>query len=379
MQIRKAPKTEAVYLLLKQRIDSGVYADGVLPVEPVLAGQLQVARKTLRSALTRLALENRIVRIKGEGTFINRPEEKKEKILVVVRDEESITTPDRYILPGIQQEAAVMNLQADTCTCLSLTAGSAETAVRRIMDKNYRGIISMESNFNGTEPVIGILKQTGLPVLLPHAMPRDAENTPFAVMGTDYRRVMRDAIHYLAGLGHRRIAYLAYGELRIARKDYFSLLEELGPDRDPKLYFDSPSYRDHDVIAASIEKMFAGCGKPPTAVLCFSDYFALCLYEYLQAKHLSIPEDVAVLSIGGMIGCDFLSPPLSAIDFGCMEIGRLAVRTLMEMRMKNELTRPFITTPHHLTERESTRKNTISRKPATFLHNVEAEINVQCC
>jgi len=379
MQIRKAPKTEAVYLRLKEKIDSGMYPAGMLPVEPELAEQLQVSRKTLRSALTRLALENYIVRIKGEGTFINRSAAEAGRILVMVRDEESITNPDRYILPGIQQEAAAMNLQADTCTCLSLTAGSAEAAVRRIMSKNYRGIISMESNFTGTEPVISILKRTGLPVLLPHAMPCDAENTPFAVMGTDYRRVMRDAIQYLAGLGHRRIAYLAFKEFRIARKDYFRLLEELGPDRDPALYFDSPSYRDHDTILTSIGKMFAGCRKPPTAVLCFSDYFALCLYEYLQAKHLNIPEDVAVLSIGGMIGCDFLSPPLSAIDFGCMEIGRLAVRTLMEMRMKNELTRPFITTPHHLTERESTRKNAIPRMPAAFLPDMEEQKNVQCC
>ena len=357
MRIRKAPKTENVYLLLKERITGGGFPGDILPMEPELAEQLGVSRNTVRAALARLTLENYIVRIKGQGTFVNRSAREDARILVMVRDEEGITTPDRYILPGIQQEAAAMNLQVDTCTCLSLTAGSPEAAVRRIMGKNYRGIISMESNFNGTEPVIGILKQTGLPVLLPHAMPRDAENTPFAVMGTDYRQVMRDAIQYLAGLGHRRIAYLAYGELRIGRKDYFRLLEELGPDRDPKLYFDSPSYNDHDVILASIEKMFDGCGKLPTAVLCFSDYFALCLYEYLQAKHLRIPEDVAVLSIGGMIGCDFLNPPLSAIDFDCMAIGRTAVRTLMEMRMKNESSRPFMTTPHHLTERESTRKN----------------------
>ena len=359
MRIRKAPKTENVYLLLKERITGGGFPGDILPMEPELAEQLGVSRNTVRSALARLTLENYIVRIKGQGTFVNRSAGEAGRILVMVRDEEGITTPDRYILPGIQQEAAAMNLQVDTCTCLSLTAGSSEAAVRRIMGKNYRGIISMESNFTGTEPVIGILKQTGLPVLLPHAMPRDAENTPFAVMGTDYRQVMRDAIQYLAGLGHRRIAYLAYGELRIGRKDYFRLLEELGPDRDPKLYFDSPSYNDHDVILASIEKMFDGCGKLPTAVLCFSDYFALCLYDYLKAKHLGIPEDVAVLSIGGMIGCDFLNPPLSAIDFDCMAIGRTAVRTLMEMRMKNESSRPFMTTPHHLTERESTRKNAV--------------------
>ena len=85
MQIRKAPKTDAVYLLLKQRIESGAYADGPMPVEPVLAGELRVSRKTLRSALSRLALENLIVRVKGEGTFVNRAGGQR-KILVVVRN-----------------------------------------------------------------------------------------------------------------------------------------------------------------------------------------------------------------------------------------------------------------------------------------------------
>ena len=65
MQIRKAPKTEAVYELLKGRIAAGTYADGPLPVEPLLAEELRVSRKTLRSALSRLALENLVIKIAG--------------------------------------------------------------------------------------------------------------------------------------------------------------------------------------------------------------------------------------------------------------------------------------------------------------------------
>ena len=357
MRIRKAPKTEDVYLTLKERIAAGQYPEGVLPIEPELAEQLQVSRKTLRSALARLTLENFVVRIKGKGTFINRGTDPQGRILVLVREEEDITNPDRYILPGIQQEAAAMNLQVETCTGLSLTAGPSELAVRRIRQKNYCGILCMDSNFRGDEPLIGILKRTGLPVVLTHALPADAEKTPFAVMGTDYHQVMRDGLAYLAGLGHRRIAYLAYREHRIEKKKYFRLVEELGLDRDHELYVRSTSHNRREEIMKAIDKMFTRFRRnPPGAVFCFSDYFAICLYEYLQRRNIRIPDDVAVLSIGGMIGCDFLDPPLSAIDFGCMEIGRTAVRTLMEMRMKNELTRPFITTPHHLTERESTRK-----------------------
>ena len=103
MQIRKAPKTEAVYLKLKEQIASGMYPTGMLPVEPELAEQLQVARKTLRSALTRLALENYIVRIKGEGTFINRSAKEAGRILVMVRDEErgiSIPVVDEAVCIG---------------------------------------------------------------------------------------------------------------------------------------------------------------------------------------------------------------------------------------------------------------------------------------
>ena len=379
MRIRKAPKTEEVYMTLKRQIAAGEYPGGMLPVEPKLAEELQVSRKTLRSALARLALENLIVRIKGDGTYINRGGASRGKILVLVRNEEDLTNPDRYILPGIEQEAVSLNLQVETTTSLPLTAGRADEAVRNIRRKNYLGVLSMNANFTGREPLIGILKKTGLPVLLMHAYPSDAEKTGFAAMGTDYRAVMRDGLQYLSNLGHRRITYLACREYRIDKKSYFKLLEELGLDTDPKLYIESDSYHDYDRIMEVLRGGFDGLRKKPTAVFCFSDYFALCLYDYLNERRIRIPDDIAVLSIGGMIGCDFLTPPLSAIDFDCAGIGRTAVRTLMDMKLKNETARPFTITPHYLTERESTRKNAISRMPATFLHNMEEQKNVQYC
>jgi len=153
-----------------------------------------------------------------------------------------------------------------------------------------------------------------------------------------------------------RVAYLSFKEFRIERAEYFHLLREIGLDDSPELYFQFRKHNDRVSILADLERQFDSLRQPPTAVLCFSDYFALCLYEFLNTRHIRIPDDIAVLSIGGMIGCDFLSPPLSAIWFDCAGIGRTAVRTLMEMRSKNEITRPFAATPHYLTERESTRK-----------------------
>ena len=356
MRFRTAPKTEEIYRLLKVEIESGKYAAcGVLPPEPVLSERLGVSRKTLRSALLRLEMENIVERIRGKGTFVSSKETDK-KILVIVGDIEDITNPGRYILPGIQQEAAAAGYTIETCTEYSLglaSCGSISEVVRR---KNYCGILSFSANYYGTEPTIGILKKTGLPVLLVHAFEKDAGVTGFSVMGTNYHQVFLDGLTYLARLGHRRVSYLSFHERRIASEDYFELLKQIGLDTDPALRGRISSYNDEKIIIREIADFFDSLKELPTAVFCFSDFFAVCLYKYLQQKNIRIPEDVAVLSIGGLIGCDFLSPPLSAVDFDCLEIGRRAVRTLLEMNIRKIKTLPFTETPHHIAERESTGK-----------------------
>ena len=362
-RIKTAPRTEEVYSTLKERIAAGMYAGtGLLPTETVLAEELGVSRKTLRSALSRLALENSVVRVKGQGTFVRTPEPGDMKLLVIMRNTEDITDPGRYILPGIREEAAATHVTVETCTDLSLALWPQEETLARIKEKNYAGILSFHAGYNGDEPTIELLRKTGLPVLLVHAMRSDAENTGFAVMGTDYPRLIRDGLLYLAGKGHRRISYLSFHEHRIGRAEYFALLRELGLDGAPELRAEISSFNDADRILKEIGEFFDSLRKLPTAVFCFSDFFAVCLYKYLKKKHIAIPDDVAVLSIGGLIGCDFLTPPLSTVDFNCHEIGRQAVRTILEMKQKKELSLPFMVTPHYVVERESTQKKGVPRK-----------------
>lgn len=61
------PKYHQVYLVLREQIDEGRFADG-LPGEVALAGQFGVARVTVRKALAQLAAEGRIRRAPGRGT-----------------------------------------------------------------------------------------------------------------------------------------------------------------------------------------------------------------------------------------------------------------------------------------------------------------------
>ncbi|MBR7104663.1 MAG: LacI family DNA-binding transcriptional regulator [Lentisphaeria bacterium] len=353
---RTAPKTDGIYQLLKERISNGFYSkEGMLPHETVLAEELDISRKTLRAALSRLAMENLVERVRGQGTFI-RSGKPRSRILVIVGNMEDITNSGRYILPGIQAEADKLGFEVETCTEYSLSQTSPAEVLAHLKEKDYRGILSFSSNFHGDEPVLTFLKTSGLPVLLLHAMPGDSAVTGLSVMGTDYPGLIRDALHYLAGLGHKRIAFLTFGEQRIRKAEYFALLKEMGLDGDPALRCALASPREKEIIGRGIENFFSSLEKFPTAVLCFSDLFAIELYQYLHKHGIRIPEDIAVLSIGGQIGCDFLDPPLSAMDFNCMEIGRSAVRNLLEINLDTPLPRPFMVTPHCLIERESTRK-----------------------
>ena len=355
--MKKTPETEKIYNIIKEKINNGDFKPNeALPKEVDWAVLLDTSRKTLRSALTRLALENRVERIKGKGTFVCDRSQHKNKVLVIVNDVGDITNPGRYILPGIMKEAENMCVSIESCSSLSLLCGPADETVNKLIEKKYCGIITLEANFTGKEPIIPILKACKIPVLVAHGLASDAENTNFAALGTDYEQVIRDGIEYLAQCGHRQIAYFAFGEHRIAKEKYFAILANLGLDSSAELRFESPSHNDHDKIISSLENWFENLNKKPTALFCFSDYFALCAYEFFRRKNIKIPQDISILSIGGLIGCDFFSPALSAIEFNCFSIGETAMRTIMEMAKNGEMSRPFQVSPHYISDRESTMK-----------------------
>ena len=56
--------------------------------------------------------------------------------------------------------------------------------------------------------MIEALKELALPVVIPHGLSCDADDTGFLVLRTDEKSYFRQAYEYLAGKGHRNIASL---------------------------------------------------------------------------------------------------------------------------------------------------------------------------
>ena len=354
-------KQYKIYQLLKERIESGFYPPGsMLPKEVELAKELKVSRVTLRPALDLLGLENLIVRLKGRGTFVRDRKEVQTRIMILVHAEEfrlfdNGRNPFLYILPCIQLAAERMNVSLEICDTASLLASDPDQCVKRLLASGIQGIFWLDNNFTGKEPLLETIRKTRLPVLLPHASLADAEITGFTAMATNFAELTRDGLKYLALTGHRRVGYIGGEDMHhVAASDYLDWVRAAELDPDPELLrlidWRQGKKTVFDAVAALMK-----LPEPPTAIFSYSDYLSIQIYEYLHREKIRIPEDIAVLSTGGQIGCEFLDPPLSALEYGNQGIADLAVKTILQMIHDNRRMK-FIVTPHRLVIRESTKK-----------------------
>lgn len=321
-----------------------------------LAVELGISRKTLRRALDQMARERLIDRVKGKGTFVARDGGQRRKILIVLNENQDISNPYPYLMPGILFAAAAADIEVENCMPQSLLSLPPELAAAKIRADRPIGILMLGNNFTGREPVLEPLRQTGVPVVLPHCAAGDRDSSGFAAMHVDYEQVVLDGLRYLKAQGHRRIGtvYKSDDGHGISRERYRALQQQAGVDLDPACFCRTAYH--YATIKAGVEQLLL-LPRPPTALFCYSDFFALHVYRCLKQRGIRIPEDMSVLSIGGHIGCNYLIPTLSAIDFDLPRIGRAAVELLLELAGHPPPpgeAMPEVISPHHIVEREST-------------------------
>ena len=103
-------------------------------------------------------------------------------------------------------------------------------------------------------------------------------------------------------------------------------------------------------IPAELERRFAADQSPPDLLVCGNDRIALVAYQWLLARGLRIPTDVAVLGYDNMVGvAELFHPPLTTVQLPHFELGRQAALHLIEARTD----RGLIRLPCPLVERAS--------------------------
>jgi len=161
------------------------------------------------------------------------------------------------------------------------------------------------------------------------------ETLPIDQVTVDREEGAYMAARYLLELGHRRIAYAIAESTSVpvvqARlRGYRRAFREANLPLDESLLV--PTRTEYPAYRAGYEAMqkILRLRPPPTAVMTMDDQNAIGAIRAALEAGLRVPEDIAIVGFSGFPEGEFCAVPLTTVAFPFDEMGREAVRMLME-------------------------------------------------
>jgi LacI family transcriptional regulator len=198
-------------------------------------------------------------------------------------------------------------------------------SVRRFLERDVAGVIIMASEVDPS--LLDGLARRQVPLVFLD-LRATAERT--STISVDYARGIDEAVSHLAGLGHRRLGYVA-GPSRFAsaakRLQAFRAAVErhVGGAPAPAVY--EGDFRLESGLRAAAEILASRLR--PTAVLTANDLTALGLMKGCRAGRLVVPRDISIVGFDDIAFASLSDPPLSTVCLPRDELGRRAVETLV--------------------------------------------------
>lgn len=316
-------KKDQIYDNIKADIQNGnLPADEKLPRFTVLCEQFGVSMKTIRAAMEKLENDGFIQRIHGRGTFVRKPHTAK-KFLVLLMHERPLENPENYILPGLETEASLRGIELEYFYWEFLNHLSAKSIIEKIHNLNISGILTAFHSFSEDSKIYRILHGSGVPVVLLRATLKDYTHKCFATIRFERFKAYAEALKELYQKGHRRICYLGHPNIE-TNVSFDDMIDYAGLPKDTVMH--CVSRLDDEEIYQALEQGIKTW--QPTAIFCFTDFFALKAYRVLKQMEISIPQDISVMGAANFPGGSFLEPPLSTIDFRFFESGATGIKIL---------------------------------------------------
>ncbi|MHC1551494.1 LacI family DNA-binding transcriptional regulator [Phyllobacterium sp. K27] len=147
--------------------------------------------------------------------------------------------------------------------------------------------------------------------------------------GADYSGGMRQAVDYLASLGHERIVFVAGGAYHSAyqeRMEGFQLAMRAHGFNDENI-IELPSQLSQ---AAEATHLLFEHEEPPTAAICFNDVVAIGLAGGLYDLGMKVGLDFSIIGFDNVAEADMVRPKLTSISTGPVGIGENAARLLLD-------------------------------------------------
>lgn len=231
------------------------------------------------------------------------------------------------------------------------TAPLSEGWVRALGTRGSAGVILVTSELTAAQR--RQFRQAGLSVVVVDPLnPLDGDTV--SVGSTNFAGGVQ-ATRHLLELGHRRIAYAGgpsnSAPSRERLQGYRSALEAAGVPLDGDLVVERGFNYEAGVAMAEI---LLGLDEPPTAIFAGCDASALAVLEVARKRSLLVPSDLSVVGFDDTYAAVSAAPPLTTVHQPLVDIGRVALRTLIQLTRGEQPDSHHIQLATQLMVREST-------------------------
>jgi len=293
--------------ILRKAIADGQYPDGRMPTAVELAEAFGVSRETVRRAAETLQAEGLIVKLRRKGTFVNTPGLANREAYALQgtllaylqarykaphgHDERATPTTCALMLQGAVEAAGEANIQLVVRSAPHTDLGKAFQALHRA--HSIKGAIFASY---GEEKLLSKATGLGLPIVL---LDHDTHLPQISSVRDDSFAGARDAVAYLASLGHRRIAcaHWHHGDLNPWRlKGYQQGLKEANIGRRSKWEI-SAELTESGAVQV-VEQLLAITPRP-TALFCFNNTLARLVLSELERRGIEVPGQLSLVGAGG--------------------------------------------------------------------------------
>ncbi|MDX3380007.1 LacI family DNA-binding transcriptional regulator [Streptomyces niveiscabiei] len=196
-------------------------------------------------------------------------------------------------------------------------------------------------DFRADDPRVAVAERLGMPVV---AVGHPALAGSLTAVWTDDAAAMREAVRYLAALGHRRIARVGgaaeLGHTATRTTAFASAARELGLAGAWQVATDYSG----EAGARATRAMLTAADRP-TAIVYDNDIMAVAGLSVAQEMGVRVPDDVSLLAWDDSQLCRLTHPTLSAMSHDVHGFGAEVARTLFGVILGQETGSHPVATP----------------------------------
>ena len=169
------------------------------------------------------------------------------------------------------------------------------------------------------------------------------------------------AIDHLASLGHKNIAFIsnAIDKLSISRRERLEGIQTYAHNHNicVKVFTapDNIEYENELDLGYLLTQEVVNDPMNFTAIIAANDYTAIGSINAIMDTGLSIPEDFSIMGFDNIDMANYVKPALTTIAIPTKELGRLAVKILLDGVETGRKYPLRVNLPFHIVERESCR------------------------